>query len=139
MPQTETARVRAWIAADEIVGRVGADRQGNEFLKASIHGRMIGEIEKSFKKGVLAVDTAKWFRYNSITVADRLPMEIDMFEVYVSNAYYHDVLVRFDTEDEAVSYLKDIRKVFHIEADVDYPGCWDAIDKAGFVYGIERK
>ena len=107
-------------------------------LKASIHGRMIGEIEKSFKKGVLAVDSAKLFRYNSITVADRLLMEIDMFEVYVS-APNHKVIAYFDTEEEAVSYLKDIRKVFHIEADVDYPGCWDAIDKAGFVYSIERK
>jgi hypothetical protein len=78
LPQTETARVRAWIAADEIVGRVGAERQGNEFLKASIHKSIISEIKKSFKKGILAVDSAKWFRYNRITVADRLLMELPM-------------------------------------------------------------
>jgi len=59
-----------------------------------------------------------------------------MFEVYVSGQF-REVLARFDTEDEAVDYVKNVRKVFFIEADVDYPGCWDAIDKAGVIYTIE--
>jgi len=50
---------------------------------------------------------------------------------------YSVTVKEFSTAAEAVAYLEEIGGIF-IEEDEKNPGCYDAIDKRGDVYSIEK-
>ena len=48
------------------------------------------------------------------------------------------VIGTFDTEAEALAFVERLRPI-SMEADADYPGCWDAITEDGRIISIDTR